>query len=269
MYQILIGTIICLVIALYAYNKKSLTINGLFGALCMGIVLTVCGGLYFLSLLITFFISSTIAGKFCKHLEKELSSIHQKCGARDIAQVAANGMPALLFAILFYLTGNHIFILGFATGIASSNADTWGSELGVLSKKPTVSILNFKPLRKGLSGGITFAGTMASFAGAVLIAAVFTIGYHHVYNDSSHALLLFTLCLFGGFAGSLLDSVLGATLQVKYYCEAKQMITEKRVTDGTNNKVFSGYPLINNDVVNFASSFIVSLLTVFVYMLLT
>jgi uncharacterized protein (TIGR00297 family) len=269
MYQILIGSILCLGIALYAYRKNSLTLSGLSGALCMGVLLSVFGGLYFLSILITFFVSSTIAGRFSKHLEKDLATLHQKCGARDISQVIANGFPAFIFATLFYLTGNQIYILGFATGIASSNADTWGSELGVLSKKTPVSIITFKPILKGLSGGITLAGSLASLAGAFLIAVVFTTGYQLVYTNHDHLLLLFVLCMIGGFAGSLLDSLLGATVQVKYYCEKEGHITEKRISNGCVNTPYSGHPLINNDVVNFASSIIVSILTIFVYMLIT
>jgi uncharacterized protein (TIGR00297 family) len=267
MYQIIAGTFICMGIALHAYRKNSLTLSGISGAVCMGVLLTVFGGLYFLSILIAFFISSTIVGRFSKHLERDLGAIHQKCGARDIAQVVANGFPSFIFAILFYLTGNHIFILGFSTGIASANADTWGSELGVLSKKPPVSIITFKPIPKGLSGGITLAGSVASLAGAVLIAAVFTAGYQLVYNNNEHRLLSFILCLTGGYTGSLLDSILGATIQVKYFSEKDGRITEKRVSNGSVNEVISGHPLVNNDVVNFTSSFISSLLTVFVYMM--
>lgn len=90
-----------------------------------------------------------------------------------------------------------------------------------------------------------------------------------VYTQNVHLLLSFILCPLGGFTGSLLDSVLGATIQVKYFSEKEGRITEKRLSNGSVNKVISGHPLVNNDVVNFTSSFISSLLTVIVYMLLS
>lgn len=268
MNQIVIGTLICSGIAVYAYRKKSLTTSGLYSALLLGILLSFFGGLYFLSILVAFFISSNVIGRFNRDQEKELAELHEKCGARDYSQVIANGYAALFFAMLFYLTGNHLFVLAFATSIASSNADTWGSELGVLSKKAPVSIITWKPVYKGLSGGITLAGTAASLLGSVFIAAIFIAGYFIIYGKSEHLFLQFILCAVGGFTGSVIDSVLGATVQVKYQCEESGYITEKRVNNGSINRVISGFPVINNDAVNFASSFIASLLTVAVYVLL-
>ncbi|NLL14237.1 MAG: DUF92 domain-containing protein [Fibrobacter sp.] len=267
MNQIIIGTLICSGIAVFAYRKKSLTTSGLYSALLLGIFLSIFGGLYFLSILVAFFISSNMIGRFNRDQEKELAELHEKSGARDYSQVIANGYVSLIFAMLFYLTGNHLFILAFATSLASSNADTWGSELGVLSKKTPVSIINWKPICKGLSGGITLAGTVASLLGSVFIAVVFIAGYFIIYGNSEHLLLQFILCAVGGFAGSVIDSVLGATVQVKYQCEESGKITEKRVINGNVNKVISGFPVINNDAVNFISSFVASLLTVAVSVL--
>ena len=68
-----------------------------------------------------------------------------------------------------------------------------------------------------------------------------------IYGNSEHLLLQFILCAVGGFAGSVIDSVLGATVQVKYQCEESGKITEKRVINGNVNKVISGFPVINND----------------------
>jgi uncharacterized membrane protein len=77
------------------------------------------------------------------------------------------------------------------------------------------------------------------------------------------------LCVLGGFTGSIIDSILGATVQVKYYCEEPGYITEKRMNKGSTNKIISGFPIITNDVVNFASGFISSLLTISAYVLLS
>ena len=77
----------------------------------------------------------------------------------------------------------------------------------------------------------------------------------------------FILCSVGGFAGSVIDIVLVDTVQVKYQCEESGKITEKRVINGNVNKVITGFPVINNDAVNFISSFVASLLTVAVSVL--
>ncbi len=269
MNQIIIGTLICFGIAVFAYRKRSLTISGLCSALLLGILLLVFGGLYFLSILVAFFISSNVVGRFNRDQEKDLAALQEKCGARDYSQVIANSFAALFFAALFYLTGNHLFILAFATSIASSNADTWGSELGVLSKKTPVSIITWKPICKGLSGGITLAGTAASLLGSVFIALIFIAGYLIIYGKNENLFLQFILCAAGGFTGSAIDSVLGATVQVKCLCEETGIITEKRMNNGSVNKVVSGFPVINNDAVNFTSSFIASLMAVAASVLLS
>ncbi|NLD99391.1 MAG: DUF92 domain-containing protein, partial [Fibrobacter sp.] len=71
---------------------------------------------------------------------------------------------------------------------------------------------------------------------------------------------LFILCTVGGFTGSMIDSILGATVQVKYYCEEQKLITEKRISKSHTNRIISGFPGISNDVVNFTSSFLSALL---------
>ncbi len=135
--------------------------------------------------------------------------------------------------------------------------------------KVPVSIITWKPICKGLSGGVTLSGTVASLLGAIFIAVIFIAGYFLVYGKNEYLFLMFILCTIGGFTGSAIDSVLGAAVQVKYYCKESGCITEKRVNNGIINKVISGFAVINNDAVNFASSFIASLLTISAFVLLS
>ena len=59
----------------------------------------------------------------------------------------------------------------------------------------------------------------------------------------------------GGLAGSLFDSLLGATVQVIYYSPKRRKETEKKVdSDGSPNKYQRGWRGLNNDWVNFISS---------------
>ena len=56
-----------------------------------------------------------------------------------------------------------------------------------------------------------------------------------------------------GFAGSVLDSVLGAALQAKYRT-SEGRATERPTTDGQPNQLVGGWRWVNNDVVNAISS---------------
>ena len=67
---------------------------------------------------------------------------------------------------------------------------------------------------------------------------------------------LFPLITFAGLAGSLFDSLLGATIQAMYYCPTDKKETEKHPlhTCGTETVHIRGWEWLNNDWVNFACS---------------
>lgn len=56
-------------------------------------------------------------------------------------------------------------MLGFMVCLASSNSDTWASEIGSLSRKKPIYIRTFKRIERGTSGAISGLGTVAAFAG--------------------------------------------------------------------------------------------------------
>ena len=64
----------------------------------------------------------------------------------------------------------------------------------------------------------------------------------------------FLLITAAGLAGSLFDSVLGATVQAMYYCPTDQKETEKHPlhTCGTETLHIRGWKWLDNDWVNFA-----------------
>jgi uncharacterized protein (TIGR00297 family) len=164
-----------------------------------------------------------------------------KRGARDARQVLANGGIATACAIAYAFTHSPVLAAAFAGAFAAAAADTWGTELGTLARALPRSILGFQTIPRGLSGGVTLAGTAAEAGGAVVVGMfAYAVGIAPLW-----------IVAFAGFAGALADSILGASLQALYYCTRCQRRCE---TDphvcGSSTSLVRGFHWIDNDAVN-------------------
>jgi uncharacterized protein (TIGR00297 family) len=120
------------------------------------------GGLPWAALLLTFFVSSSALSKAFKRRKAELAEKFSKGSQRDWGQVLANGGLGALLAIGFAFKPHPNWIwLAFAGAMAAVNADTWSTELGVLSPVPPRMITSGKQVERGTSGGISLTGTLA------------------------------------------------------------------------------------------------------------
>lgn len=248
--QLLLGFLLALLIAFLACKARSLNTSGAVAAAFTGTIIFGVGGLSWAILLLTFFITSSALSRAFKKRKASLEEKFSKGHERDAGQVFGNGGLATMFAALhFFFPESTLPWVGFAAALASVNADTWATELGVLSKYPPRLITNIsKVVEKGTSGGISLAGTLASLAGSALIAFFASL----LTENWS----LFLLVTFAGLVGSLFDSLLGGTIQAMYYCPADEKETEKHPlhTCGTETVHIRGWKWLNNDLVNFSCS---------------
>ena len=227
----------------------------------VGTLIFACGGPLFWLVLMVFFVSSTALGMVGKRRKEGLHSVNEKGGRRDALQVLANGGMGMLAAVLYRVTGSAAWAAGFAVSFASSNADTWASELGVLSRQEPVSLLTFRRVPRGISGGMSGAGSLASLAGAALIAAVFALINLPLAIVAGGFLPLPGVVTAGGFLGSLIDSILGATAQAQYAGPGNALTEHRIAEDGTRNTLVRGLAFVDNDVVNFASCAVVTIVS--------
>lgn len=248
------------VVAYLAYRRRSLTGLAALTACGLSFGLYVTGGLRLVVLLLTFFAGSTVLTHYRQKDKDPIESeIHEKKGPRDTFQVIANGGPALLMGVLTAMTGQAAFLVGSVAALAASNADTWASELGVLSRHQPVYILSRRPVARGLSGGVTRLGTLAALSGGVFIALVY--GLLHWSDPASGRTLVSDMAVIAlaGLVGSTVDSILGETLQARYASSRLGRTTEKSSERGVANSLQHGLKWLNNDWVNLLSSTIAAL----------
>ena len=246
--QLVIGFVLAVIIAYLSYRARSLSHSGAFAATIVGTVVFGLGGLQWAILLLIFFITSSALSRLFKKRKQGLDEKFSKGHERDAGQVFGNGGLATAFVLIHFLyPESTVGWVGFAASLAAVNADTWATELGVLNPTPPRMITDLrKRVEKGTSGGVSLFGTLASLLGAFVVAlpaSLFT-------GDWS---LLFVITL-AGLAGSLFDSLIGATVQAMYYCPTDKKETEKHPlhTCGTQTVHIRGWKWLNNDWVNFA-----------------
>jgi uncharacterized protein (TIGR00297 family) len=218
-------------------------------------------GMKGLFLLGVFFLTSSLMSRYKSQRKEGLGELHEKGSARDWAQVAANGGIAALAGLANVLSPDALWFIVLAVSLASANADTWASEMGVLSKRQPFSIKSLKRVPRGTSGAISGFGTAASGGGSLLIAltADFLFGL-----GTGWTVAVFIL----GLSGSLLDTLLGAYLQAGYKCGRCNLLTEKTTHCGEATSLVSGIAQINNDAVNFMSCFAAAMMGIFLYSIL-
>ena len=247
-----LGVGMSVIVAIVAYRNRALDLSGALSAFLLGAVIFGIGGWRWTLPILVFFISSTLVGRVGKDRRSGIESVVAKEGARDVYQSMANGGLAMAIIILAYFFEDARWYYVFLGTLAAVSADTWSSEIGVLSKRPPVSMTTGKPVPRGLSGGVTRLGFLAGLVGSLLVVSTGLIFDAHLTVGNQ----LFLVILLSGFLGSIADSFLGATVQAIFRCPACEGLTErKRHCDGKETVLHSGSRFVNNDLVNVMCAF--------------
>ena len=252
MERALIGAIAAALITALARRLQLLDETGQWAALACGIIVSAAGWPWAI-LLVAYFASASAVTRMGaeQKAERTRRSVPQITW-RNAFQVAANGG---LFALLAYRAGDapeSTYGIAAAGALAAANADTWATELGTLWGGRARSILNWRPTGPGMSGGVTLIGTLGGVAGAVLVAVVVALVFDRPLRGTFVAAVIA-----GGFAGCIADSLIGATLQARRWCDHCKEWTERRVHPCSYRTVHAaGIRWVSNDVVNTAATFI-------------
>lgn len=257
--QILLGLFLSALIGYFGYRRGSLSKSGVLGAMLVGTAIFGFGGWTWGILLIVFFVSSSALSHFKASRKESLAEKFSKGSQRDLAQALANGGAGALIAVANFFWPHPLWWAAFVGALATVNADTWATEIGVLSKAQPRLVTNGKLVEVGTSGGITLDGTLAALAGSALIGLVSSLSLSFSLSFS-----FFFLSSLSGLLGSLFDSFLGATVQAIYFCDNCNIETERHPmhTCGHPTRLSRGWRWLDNDWVNFVSSLVGSAVAV-------
>ncbi|KAK4191191.1 transmembrane protein 19 [Podospora australis] len=239
-----------------AYSKKSLTPGGIIAATATAAAHAVHPWNLPFALLVVFFLAGTRATHVKENVKATLTlkatgSSPQGGGEgpRTHVQVFANSLMASILTLLHayqlhvrktellhnpntagslcFSKGGDLLVIGIIANYAAVAADTFSSELGILSKgQPRlITSWNLKKVPRGTNGGVTVTGLLAGLLGSMIVVtaamlflplcderSVGRLGGGTPWSVNERRVLILGLTVWG-LLGSVLDSVLGGLLQ--------------------------------------------------------
>ncbi len=263
-YGIIAGLFLSALIGWVGSRRRVLSRSGTLGALLVGTPIFAFGGWVWGLLLIAFFATSSFLSRYKEDAKEALADRFAKGSRRDIGQALANGGLGAVLAIASYSWPGRFWLPVFIGVISAVNADTWATEVGLLSKKLPRLITTRQPVPAGTSGAVSALGLTASALGALLVGLAASLLLvldsllcKYALPGETIGLILRAplIALVAGMAGSLADSLLGATVQGLYYCERCGKETESvRHRCGETTRHVRGWRWLDNDLVNLIGS---------------
>jgi uncharacterized protein (TIGR00297 family) len=191
----------------FAFRSKTADLSGLFSSALVGIILLVFADARWFMIMLTFFILGSAATRYKFEYKKRIGVEQGQSGARGYRNVFANGIVATAAAVLFGVFQQPVFIVMYVGCVASAAADTVASEIGVTGGIPYM-ITTLKKVPIGTNGGVTLVGEMMALLGGFAVSLVALL--MGVITPS-----MLVICTIAGFAGTNIDSFVGATLENK------------------------------------------------------
>ena len=242
--EVMLASLLATGFVILSYRFRLLDLGGAIATCLMGLSLYLLGGWHWLGVVMLFFLIGSFLSKWLAPSAEKQNPIEEKGHVRDAGQVYANGGVAWFCVVAYALFPSELWYGAFLGSIGAAAADTFATEIGRLSKRNPRLITTGKTVAPGTSGGVTVPGMLASLAGAFLIACAGTL---LLWREE--AWLSIAVITLAGLAGSLVDSILGASVQAGFMTDDGRF-TERRYGNKNENQWVKGWHWLGNDRVN-------------------
>ncbi|KAE8705822.1 Integral membrane protein-like isoform 3 [Hibiscus syriacus] len=133
-------------------------------------------------------------------------------------------------------------------------ANSWSSEIGILSRDRPRLITNFKPVLRGTNGAVTKTGLISALAAGTEVGITFVLAgmitTSCIDKMALKELSVIPFSALAGLVGSIIRSLLGAVLQFCGFCELRKKVVAK---PGPTVRKIAGRDYLDNDDVNLVS----------------
>jgi len=205
--RVLLAVAINAFFALLTLGLRFIDRSGAAAGFLLGVAVYLGYGWKSFLILFAFFVLGSAATRVGYASKAKRGVAEKRGGARSWREASANSLAGAFFAVLAIATHHEaVFLVAFVAAFAEAAGDTISSEIGQWLSQRAYLITTFKSVPAGENGGISLGGTVAGFiASAVVVAIGFAVG---LCGPGGAA-----IALGAAFAGNLLDSVLGATIE--------------------------------------------------------
>lgn len=224
------GLILNGIAASLGFLARTVVASGAISGAFVGAIVFAGGGIGAWAFLFATFLTASVVSRIGLERKVRLGIAEERHGRRGAGNVIANcGVAAAAAAAAITTPFRAQAVLALVAALSAGGSDTVASEIGKAWGRRTYLISSLRRVEPGTPGAISVEGTAAGLASALALAA---LGVALGLIRAS----LMPLVVLGATAGSLVESVLGATLES------------------------SG--IVNNDVLNFINTAVAALVAV-------
>jgi uncharacterized protein (TIGR00297 family) len=200
-----IAVLVTLLFAGVARLLRGVTTSGaVAGAAVCFVLYSCCGGGAF-AVLVSVFVLTWGATRL-GYQRKQRLGVAERGSGRKASQVLANLAMSGLCAAIYFYTQRTGFLAGVVAALAEAAADTVSSEIGQVRGRMARLITTWELVSAGTDGGISWEGTAAGFAAALIVGLV-------CRGVGLMSWRLSMVAASAGAIGMLADSCLGAVFE--------------------------------------------------------